>query len=112
MKFGNIKNFKEYFSTTKILHFIALFAFVLVMSGIISSQNLFFKSIVENGISKKDVIAQKTITVVDTDKTELRKKEIAQKIDPILTPAEDDFIKNNLATIQNSIFQIRKLQSV
>ncbi len=108
MKFGNIKNITENFSTTKILHFAALLSFVLIMSGIISSQNLFFKSIVENGISKKDIIAQKTITVVDTDKTELRKKEIAQKIDPILTPAEDDFIKNNLATIQNSIFQIRK----
>ena len=76
MKFVNIKNITDSFSTTKILHSIAFLFFVFIMSGIISSQNLFFKSLVENGISKKDVIAQKTITVVDVDKTELRKKEI------------------------------------
>jgi putative nucleotidyltransferase with HDIG domain len=53
-------------------------------------------------------MAQKTITVVDVKRTEQHKREIAQKIDPILAPAEDDFIKNNLETLQNSIYQIRK----
>jgi len=98
----------EFFSSSKVLQFLAFLVFTLLMSVILSSQNFFFKSIIENGISKKDIIAQKTITVIDVQKTELHKKEIAQKIDPILAPAEDDFIKNNLATIQNSIMQIRK----
>jgi len=101
-------NTVEFFSSSKVLHILAFIAFVIIMSAIISSQNFFFKSIIENGISKKDIVAQKTITVVDVQKTEMHKKEIAQKVDPILAPAEDDFIKNNLATIQNSVMQIRK----
>lgn len=98
----------DFFSSSKVIKFLAFFIFTLLMTTIISSQNFFFKSIIENGISKKDIIAQKTITVVDAEKTELHKKEIAQKINPILAPADDSFIKNNLATLQNSIMQIRK----
>lgn len=107
MKLKSLENAADFFSSSKVLKFLAFLAFALVMSAIISSQNFFFKSIIENGISKKDIIAQKTITVIDVDKTELHKKEIAQKIDPILAPAEDDFIKNNLATLESSILQIR-----
>lgn len=108
MKLKYFENIAEVFSSSKVLIFLAFLAFTILMSAIISSHNFFFKSIIENGISKKDIVAQKTITVVDVQKTELHKKEIAQKIDPILAPADDAFIKNNLATIQNSIIQIRK----
>lgn len=101
----------EFFSSSRVLKFLGFFAFVLAMSAIISSQNFFFKSIIENGISKKDIIAQKTITVVDVQKTEFHKKEIAQKVNPILSPADDSFIKNNLAILQSSILQIRKKDS-
>lgn len=103
-----IDNAIEFFSSSRVLKFLGFFAFVLAMSAIISSQNFFFKSIIENGISKKDIIAQKTITVIDAQKTEFHKKEIAQKVNPILAPADDSFIKNNLAILQSSILQIRK----
>lgn len=98
----------EIISSSKIFNILGFIIFVLLMSAIVSSQNFFFKSIIENGISKKDIIAQKTITVIDADKTELHKKEIAQKIDPILAPADDEYIKNNLATLEGSVLQIRK----
>ena len=39
-------------------------------------------------------------------RTELPK--VAQKVEPILVPAEDDFIRTNLETLQNSVLQIRK----
>lgn len=107
MKSKTLESAVEFFSSSKVLNFLIFFIFTLLMSGIISSQNFFFKSIVENGISKKDIVAQKTITVVDVEKTELHKKEIAQRIGPILAPAEDDFIKNNLATLESSIIQIK-----
>lgn len=103
-----LENAIEFFSSSKVIKFLGFFAFVLLMSAVISSQNFFFKSIIENGISKKDIIAQKTITVIDTQKTEFHKKEIAQKINPILSPADDSFIKNNLVILQSSILQIRK----
>lgn len=108
MKLKYLENAAEFFSSTRVLNFLSFVTFTIIMSAVISSQNFFFKSIVENGISKKDIIAQKTITVIDVQKTDLHKKEIAQKIDPILAPAEDDFIKNNLATLQSSVMQVRK----
>ncbi len=91
-------------SVTNILMFL-LFSILLTL--IISSQNFFFQRIIENGISKKDIIAEKTITVIDTKRTEQHKKDVAMNIEPILIPAEDDFIKVNLDTLENSIVQIR-----
>lgn len=108
MKINALKNAAEFLSSAKVINSLAFITFTIIMSAIISSQNFFFKSIIENGISKKDIVAQKTITVVDVDKTELHKKEISQRVEPILAPAEDDFIKNNLATLESSILQIRR----
>ena len=78
------------------------------MTAIIASQNFFFQNIIENGISKRDIIAQKTLTVEDVKRTEQHKKEVAQKVEPVMAPAEDDFIKSNLQTLQTSVMQIRK----
>lgn len=108
MKVKIFENMADFFTSSKVVNTLLFLVFTILMTSIVSSQNFFFKSIIKDGISKKDIIAQKTITVVDVRKTELHKKEIAQKIDPILTPAEDDFIKNNLAMLQSSILQIRK----
>ncbi|MBQ6516996.1 HDIG domain-containing protein [bacterium] len=106
---NKIKEFiteKIQFFRHKNLHL--FFAFVLTMSVIISSQNFFFQRVIENGISKKDVIAQKTITVVDTKRTDQHKKEVSQGIEPILTQTEDNFIKENLDTLEKSVNKIRE----
>ena len=92
-------------SVTNILMFL-LFSILLTL--LISSQNFFFQRIIENGISKRDIIAEKTITVIDTKRTEQHKKDVAMNVEPILIPAEDDFIKVNLETLENSIVQIRQ----
>ena len=105
---GFLITLKEFFTSTQTIKVLAFLGFTIIMTAIISSQNFFFQSIIENGISKKDVIAQKTLTVIDVKRTEQHKKEVAQKVDYVLTPAEDDFIKTNLDTLQNSIMQIRK----
>ena len=105
---GFLITLKEFFTSTQTLKVLAFFGFTIIMTAIISSQNFFFQSIIENGISKKDIIAQKTLTVIDVKRTEQHKKDVAQKLDYVLTPAEDDFIKSNLDTLQNSIMQIRK----
>ena len=70
--------------------------------------NFFFQNVIENGISKRDVIAQKTLTVVDTKRTEQHRQDVIQHVEPILIPAEDEFIKVNLDTLQISIMQIRQ----
>lgn len=99
---------KEFLSSSKVIKLFYLVTFTVLVTCIIASQNFFFQSIIENGISKRDIIAQKTLTVEDVKRTEQHKREVAQKVEPILVPAEDDFIKSNLETLQNSIIQIRK----
>ncbi len=99
---------KVFVTSSKFVNSTFFIVFCVLMTLIISFQNFLFQQVVENGISKKDIIAQKTITVEDTRRTEQRRKEVAQKVDPILTVTEDDFIKNNLSSLQNSIVKIRQ----
>jgi len=86
----------------------AFIIFTTVMTIIISSQNFFFQKVVENGISKRDIVAQRDIKVIDTKKTELHKKEVAQSVEPILTQAEDDFIMSSLETLHKSVIKVRE----
>ncbi len=76
---------------------IAVFVFTAIaLTIILSSRYYMHHSIIENGASKRDVIASKTIKVVDVDKTNKLKNEIMTKVVPILVPVQDDFIKNNM----------------
>ena len=97
----------ERVKTYKITDMVLFFCFCLILTLVVSSQNFFFQRVIENGISKKDIVAQKTITVVDTKRTEQHRQEVIQNIEPILIPAEDEFIKVNLDTLQTSVQQIR-----
>ena len=85
----------EKIKTQKVTDTILFLCFALIMTLIVSSQNFFFQKVIENGISKKDIIAQKTITVIDTKRTEQHRQDVIQNIEPILIPAEDEFIKTN-----------------
>ncbi len=107
-KIITMSKIRDFFLSAQAFKTAGFIFFTVLLTTIIASQNFFFQSIVENGISKKDIIAQKTITVVDVKRTEQHKKEVAQKVEPILTSAEDDFIRTNLETLENSILQIRK----
>ena len=108
IKLDIVNKIKEVMLSTKMLKFFAFFWFVVLMTMIVASQNFFFQSIIENGVSKRDITAEKTLTVVDVKRTEMRKKEVAQKVESIYTTTDDDFIKNNLETLETSITQIRK----
>lgn len=90
---------------------VCFIVFTFLITALIASQNYFFQKVVENGISKRDIIAQKDIKVIDTKKTELHKKEVAQAVEPILTQAEDEFIISSLETLQKSIIKIREKES-
>ncbi len=103
-----LSKIKDFIFSSTMLKISSFICFTVVMTAIVASQNFFFQSVIENGISKKDIIAQKTLTVIDVKRTEQHKKEVAQRVDPVYTTAEDDFIKNNLETLETSILQIRK----
>ncbi len=103
-----INAIKGFITSSNTVKAASLIGFTFLMTAVIASQNYFFQNIIENGISKRDIIAQKTLTVVDVKRTEQHRKEVAAKVEPVLTSAEDEFIKTNLITMENSIVQIRK----
>ena len=80
----------------------------LFLTFLLSSKYYIFQSIMENGLSKKDIIATKKIEVVDIDKTEKRKRDLAKKVDPILTPLQNDYILNNYRNLISSIKNFRE----
>lgn len=109
MKLINIKaKVVDFLRLSRFKRVVAFVLFTMLMTAIIASQNFFFQDIIENGISKRDIVAQKTLQVEDVKRTEQQRKDIMQKVDPILVPAEDGFIENNLQTLRSSIMQIRK----
>ena len=100
--------FLDIISSKQFRNVICFIIFTFIMTVTISSQNYFFQKVIKNGISQRDIVAQKDIKVIDTKKTELHKKEIAQNVEPILTQAEDEFITTNLATLRTSVIKIRE----
>ena len=100
--------FLDFISSKIFRNVMCFIIFTFLMTVTISSQNYFFQKVIENGISKRDIVAQKDIKVIDTKKTEQHKKEVAQNVEPILTQAEDEFITTSLLTLQNSVKKIRE----
>ena len=100
--------FLDFISSKMFRNVVCFILFTFLLSITISSQNFFFQKVIENGISKRDIVAQKDIKVIDTKKTEQHKKEVAQSVEPILTQAEDEFITTSLTTLQNSVIKIRE----
>lgn len=98
----------DYIKSESFRNAVLLFVFALIFTLLLSSKHFFFRSLIdENNIARRDVIAEKTIDVIDTVKTEQRKKELAQKLDPIMRPAEDMFIVNDFNSLISSIMQIK-----
>ena len=105
-------NIKKYIETLKspklITDCFLIITFILIFTGVIVSKYFFLQTIVgSDNISKVMVIAPRDIEVVDSIKTEKRRKEIAQKVSLVYSPADDGYIKNNLNEIINEILLIR-----
>ena len=89
--------------------FIAL-AFLLValiITIILSSRYFYYQNIVENGVSNKLIKAKKRIEVVDTQKTEVIKRDIASKIRPVVMPVDEGYIKANLNALKENVMKIK-----
>ena len=87
-KFINV--ISDIFSPSKVTSCGIFLLFAICFTLILSCKYFLFQNIITaDGISIKDVTARKTIEVTDVFKTEQQRKEVAQRISPILTPAED-----------------------
>lgn len=104
------KVFKHFINhiTSEKFCLIAIYVFtVIVMTAVLTGKNYLFQSMIEDGLSKKNIISTKRIEVVDTEKTEQRKREMARRVQPILTPFHDEHIMNNYENLMSAIKIIR-----
>ena len=86
IKIEFIPKLKDFFTSTQTIKVLAFLGFTILLTSVIASQNFFFQNIIENGISKRDIIAQKTLVVEDvksqatkTQVYKLKKKLFEQK---------------------------------
>ncbi|MBQ4122648.1 HDIG domain-containing protein [bacterium] len=105
----NINRLLEFFkSPNMVINSLLIAGFILLFTGIIVSKYFFFQTIVDSdNISKVTVVAPKDIEIVDSIKTEKRRREVARKVSLVYAPADDTYIKNNLNEIINLIIEIR-----
>ena len=104
----NKTNNEKFWQSQSFKNCLLLLLFALVFTILLSSKHFFFRSLIdENNIARRDVYAEKTIEVIDTYKTEQRKKELAQKLDPVMRPAEDMFILRDFDNFIASMYQIK-----
>lgn len=81
--------------------------FVLVISFLLSSKFL-SQDLLENGVGKKKIVAKKTIEVVDVQKTELLRRDVARKIKPIIIPIDTFAIQNSFYAFKENIMKIKE----
>ena len=95
-----------------LINALLIIIFAIIFISILVSKYVFFQTIISSdNTSKIKVIATKDIEVIDSIKTEKRKREVAQKISPVYSPADDTYIKNNLNELFDSIKKIRQTDS-
>ncbi|MEI8389360.1 MAG: HDIG domain-containing metalloprotein [bacterium] len=106
-----IKKTLQIIASDKFLAILILVLSLFVITGLLASRYYLFQNIVENGMSKVDVIAPKTIKVADPDKIERAKQLEVSKIKPVLKPLQngiDEYIRKNLGELLNSVKEVRE----
>ncbi|MCR4881023.1 MAG: HDIG domain-containing protein [bacterium] len=94
-----MKSLKQFiinvFSTRSVGLFLCVVT-AIFLTVVLSSRYYLHHSIIENNVSKRDVFANKTIKIVDIEKTQKLKNELSKKVIPIFVPVQDDYMKVNL----------------
>ncbi len=109
-----MKNFYNIFKNEDIFHSskpAAISAFLLVaiiLTALLSIRYYLYQNIITNGIAQKTIYAKNSFEVVDKQRTELIKREVANKIRPVVAPVEGDYIKIDLQKAMDDIERIKK----
>ncbi len=101
---------KEIEFHSKALVIISFLIFVVVIAFLLSSKFL-SQDLLENGVGKKKIIAKKTIEVVDVQKTELLRRDVARKIKPIIIPIDSARILNGFYSLKENALRIKSEDS-
>ena len=102
---------EEIFQSSKSASFIAFLLVAVILTSLLSIRYYLYQNIVDNGIAQKTIIAKNNFEVVDKQRTELIKREVASKIRPVVAPVEGDYIKTDLEKVIDEIEAIKKEKS-
>lgn len=105
--FGNIKG-DDIFQSSKPAVISAFLLVAIIITSLLSVRYYLLQDIVKNGIATKTITAKNTFQVVDKQRTELIKREVANKIKPIIVPVEESYIESDL---DRAISQIEKIKN-
>lgn len=105
--------FFEFLLSAKNLNILIFIITLIILTALLSCRYYMFQSVTENGISKIDIYSNKTIQVEDKEKTQKRKLEAAQNVEPILRPDKDfervnESIIKSLGELLNSVKIVRE----
>ena len=79
----------------------------VIFTSLLSIRYYLFQNIVVNGIAQKTIYAKNSFEVIDRQKTESIKREVANKIRPVVAPVEKEYIESDLQKIIEEINKIK-----
>lgn len=100
------------FYSEKFINYLILFVSLFALTFLLSNRHFLFHSIIDDGISRINVVASAKIQVEDTDKTEATKRYKSLKVKTVLKPIQDNVnesMRSKLGETLNLIKQLRIL---
>ena len=107
ISFNILKN-EDLFQTSNPAAIGAFLLVAIIITALLSVRYYLYQDIIKNGIAQKTILAKNTFQVVDKQRTELIKREVANKIRPVVAPVEGDYIKVDLQKVIDDIERIKK----
>ncbi len=109
-----MRKITDFFKNDEILQSINLFSVLsfftvaVILTLMFSMRYYLYQNLIVNEIAQKTIVAKNNFEVIDKQKTELIKRELANKIRPIVIPIENEYILTDLQKVMDNIEQIKK----
>lgn len=107
MKFLNIFKSEDIFQSSKPIVWSAFILVAIILTSLLSIRYYLLQNIISNNIAQKTITAKSNFEIIDRQRTEIIKREVANKIRPVVSLIEGDYIKNDLQKIIDDIEKIR-----
>lgn len=104
---NNIFKNDDVFHSSKPASISAFLLVAIILTSLLSIRYYLYQNIIENGIAQKTITAKNSFEVIDKQRTELIKREVANKIRPVVAPVEGDYIKDDLNKVIDEIIRIK-----
>ena len=107
-KITNFLKNEDIFQSSSTFAIGAFLSIAIILTLLLSIRYYLYQNLVTNEIAQKTIIAKNNFEVIDKQRTELIKREVSNKIRPIVTPVENEYIITDLQKAIDSIELIKK----